>query len=414
MLERGVPQTMATTLVHLSQVQVRRGMRVVLDQQDLTVESGQIVVLWGANGSGKSTLLETAAGLLPLESGHVQHDDVVVVDSEGRRRQSPFTVGVVLQKNGILGSERVGEHLQCAMSMSKRSIDVEPFLKAFHLTHRTNDTVAHLSQGQARKVAVLAGLLPAFASQSPGLLLLDEPDAGLDEDAILALGGWLDELRALGHGVLLATHDERLRAHATHVLDLANDGVEPVDETPALITAQERTSTPTQPIAPRTFGVRAHLRTMMWLNTNAMAALLTLGVMLAMGEFMSELDDMQQLGVVLAPALAAGLCGEPLVAALREERAGVWWRAVGRNEPHASWFPLLVGLAVGFFSATALGYPLDATTLAAAGLLCFVVWHGVGWMQRSTQRLARPQAVFVGLLTPVLILPYSLLISLLS
>ena len=41
-------------------------------------------------------------------------------------------------------------------------------------------------------------------------------------------------------------------------------------------------------------------------------------------------------------------------------------------------------------------------------------WHGVGWLQRSTQRLARPQAVFVGLLTPVLILPYSLLLSVLS
>ena len=405
---------MATTLLHLSQVQVRRGMRVVLDRQELTVESGQAVVLWGANGTGKSTLLETAAGLLPLEVGHVQHGDSVVLDSEGRRRRTPLTLGVVLQKNGMLGGERVGEHLQCAMSMSGRSIDIEPFLAAFHLTHRANDTVAQLSQGQARKVAVLAGLLPAFASQAPGLVLLDEPDAGLDHDAVVALCGWLDELRARGHGLLLATHDERLRVHATHVLDLAKDGVEPVDEAPTLPDTHERTSTSTRPLAAGAFGVRMHLRTMMWLNTNAMAALLTLGVMLAMGEFMSELDGMQQLGAVLAPALAAGLCGEPLVAALREERAGVWWRAVNRSEPHASWLPLLIGLAVGFFSATALAYPLDATTLGAAGLLCFVVWHGVGWMQRSTQRLARPQAVFVGLLTPVLILPYSLLVSLLS
>ena len=109
---------MATTLLHLSQVQVRRGMRVVLDRQELTVESGQAVVLWGANGTGKSTLLETAAGLLPLEVGHVQHGDSVVLDSEGRRRRTPLTLGVVLQKNGMLGGERVGEHLQCAMSVS--------------------------------------------------------------------------------------------------------------------------------------------------------------------------------------------------------------------------------------------------------------------------------------------------------
>ena len=46
--------------------------------------------------------------------------------------------------------------------------------------------------------------------------------------------------------------------------------------------------------------------------------------------------------------------------------------------------------------------------------MCFMVWHSVGWMQRSTQRLARPHAVFIGLLTPVLILPYSILIGLLA
>ena len=65
-------------------------------------------------------------------------------------------------------------------------------------------------------------------------------------------------------------------------------------------------------------------------------------------------------------------------------------------------------------SALALNAPVDERTLLVGSLLCFMVWHGVGWLQRSTQRLARPQAVFVGLLTPVLILPYALLIDLLA
>ena len=405
---------MATTLLHLSKVHVRRGMQTVLSGQELTVHGGETVVLWGSNGAGKSTLLETAAGLLPLEKGHVQHGDVTIVDAQGRRRASPLALGVVLQKNGMLGSERVAEHLHCAMSTSKQSIDIEPFLEAFDLTHRANDSIANLSQGQARKVAVLAGLLPAFASQAPGLLLLDEPGAGLDEGAVKALSGWLDELRALGHGLLLATHDERLRNHATHLLDLASGSIEAVEGAPETIATRRPSSMPVRRVSPAVYGVRLHLRTLMWLNTNAMAALLTLGVMLAMGEFMSDLDAMQRLGVVLSPALAAGLCGEPLVAALREERAGVWWRAVSRAEPHAAWLPLVIGAAIGFFSSTALGQPLDTTTLGVSSALCFTVWHGVGWMQRSTQRLARPQAVFVGLLTPVLILPYSLLISLLA
>ena len=144
----------------------------------------------------------------------------------------------------MMGSERVTEHLHCAMSTSKQSIDIEPFLEAFDLTHRANDSIANLSQGQARKVAVLAGLLPAFASQAPGLLLLDEPGAGLDEGAVKALSGWLEELRALGHGLLLATHDERLRNHATHLLDLASGSIEAVEVGPETIAARRPSSMP--------------------------------------------------------------------------------------------------------------------------------------------------------------------------
>ena len=109
---------MAKPLLSLQDVHVRRGMSDVLDGCSVNVDSGQTVVLTGANGAGKSTLLEAAVGLLPLEQGQVLHDATAVIDAQGRRRTSPLTVGTVLQKNGMLGSEVVIEHLQCAMSMS--------------------------------------------------------------------------------------------------------------------------------------------------------------------------------------------------------------------------------------------------------------------------------------------------------
>ena len=403
---------MAKTLLSLQDVHVRRGMNTVLQGCSLQVDSGQTVVLTGANGTGKSTLLEAAVGLLPLENGTVVHGEVEVADAEGRRRASPLTVGMVLQKNGMVGGEIVSEHLDCAMTMSGFRIDAAPFLEAFNLTHRANELVAHLSQGQARKVAVLAGLLPAFASPSPALVLLDEPDAGLDEASIEALCGWLDELRAGGHAVVLATHDRRLVDHATHLMDVAEGSVEAAE--PPQVNTADRSRTPSNPTGRSAWGVRMHLRTMMWLNTNGMAGLLTLGVLLALGSFMDGLDAMQQLGFILAPTMAVGLCGEPLVAALREERTSTWWRAVAGGEPHAGWLPFALGFVVTLLSATALHDGLETTTLLVGAGLCGVVWHGVGWLQRSTQRLARPQAVFVGLLTPVLILPYSLLLSVLS
>ena len=404
---------MAKPLLSLQDVHVRRGMSVVLDGCSVDVDSGQTVVLTGANGAGKSTLLEAAVGLLPLEQGQVLHDATAVIDAEGRRRTSPLTVGVVLQKNGMLGGEVVIEHLQCAMSMSGSTVNADPFLEAFNLAHRANDMVAHLSQGQARKVAVLAGLLPAFASSTPALVLLDEPDAGLDEASVDVLCGWLDQLRGNGHAILIATHDQRLMDRATHTVDVA-EGTMVAAQSPSEATRNEPQRQPTKPTRRAAWGVKMHLRTMMWLNTNGMAGLLSLGVLLAMGSFMDGLDKMQQLGFVLAPTMAMGLCGEPLVTALREERTAAWWRAVSGGQPHAGWLPFALGLVMTLMSATALQGVPSLQTLMVGSALCGVVWHGVGWMQRSTQRLARPQAVFVGLLTPVLILPYSLLLSVLS
>ena len=404
---------MAKPLLSLQDVQVRRGMGIVLDHCSVEVASGQTVALTGANGTGKSTLLEAAVGLLPLEQGRVLHHDTVVADAEGRRRPSSLTVGTVLQKNGMLGGEMVGEHLHCAMAMSGSTVDIEPFLRAFNLAHRANDMVAHLSQGQARKVAVLAGLLPAFASSKPALVLLDEPDAGLDDGSVEVLCRWLDQLRADGHAVLLATHDRRLVDRATHTMDISDGPITSRQPSSAPSTTDLQRTT-AKPISRAAWGVKMHLRTMMWLNTNGMAGLLSLGVLLAMGSFMNGLDDMQQLGFILAPTMAVGLCGEPLVTALREERAAAWWRAVSGGEPHAGWLPFALGMVMTAISATALQGAPSPETLVVGSVLCGMVWHGVGWMQRSTQRLARPQAVFVGLLTPVLILPYSLLLSVLS
>ena len=404
---------MAKALLNLTDVRIRRGMNTVLDGCSLSVESGEAVVLTGANGAGKSTLLEAAAGLLPLENGQIEHENIVVRDHEGRTKSSPLALGLTLQKNGMMGSEVLVEHLQCAMSMNGRTMDCSPFLKAFNLTHRANDLIAHLSQGQARKVAVLAGLLPAFASEHPTLVLLDEPDAGLDEASIETLGGWLNELRTMGHGLLIATHDERIMAHATHHFEVGQ-GKKTTGIIPEGINAERRQSKSAKRTSSGAFGIRMHLRTLMWLNANAIAGLLTLGILLSFGDFMGNLNQMQRLGFALAPVLAVALCGEPLVVATREERSGDWWRAVGGRAPHASWLPLMIGLVFTLLSVTALGEALNATTVVAGTLLCFSVWHAVGWMQRSTQRLARPQAVFIGLLTPVLILPFSLLVSLLS
>ena len=216
------------------------------------MRAGEGMVRVGENGAGKSARLEGGGRLLPVEQGRILHADVVVADHEGRRRPSPLVLGLALQKNGMMGSEFVAEHLATAMSMSGHSVDPLPFLRAFSLEHRANDLVAHLSQGQARKVAVLAALLPAFASKQPGLVLLDEPAAGMDEQSVSILCEWIAQLRILGHAVMICTHDQRIATCATTHIDVSTSKT--TETTPNEPTSTSDTnSQPVKAISPAAF-----------------------------------------------------------------------------------------------------------------------------------------------------------------
>ena len=123
---------MAQPLLAVDGIEVRRGMHVVLNAFNLSLNSGEVLALTGENGAGKSTLLEACARLLPLEQGRILHAGVVVADHEGRRRPTPLVLGLALQKNGMMGSEFVVEHLETAMSMRDIALTPAPFLEPFH------------------------------------------------------------------------------------------------------------------------------------------------------------------------------------------------------------------------------------------------------------------------------------------
>ena len=164
---------MAETLLRLEDLEVSRGMNKVLSAFNLEIKPGDVVVLHSENGAGKSTVIECSARLLPLERGSVSHHEALVVDNEGRRNRPVHPFGLTLQSNGMVGDETVENHLNTVCALSQMTTDLAPILESYGLAHRRHDRIAQLSGGQARKVAVIAGLLPAMLSDKPRLVLLD-------------------------------------------------------------------------------------------------------------------------------------------------------------------------------------------------------------------------------------------------
>ena len=398
---------MAASLLSLVDLEVRRGMSIVLSDFNLEVDSKDVVVLHGKNGAGKSTVIESCARLLPLEKGSVSHHGSLVVDSEGRRSLAKQPFGLTLQSNGLLGDETVENHLSTVCSLSGMKTDLLPILDAYGLAHRRYDRIGQLSGGQARKVAVLAGLLPAMLSSEPRLILLDEPDAGLDENALAALISDICQLREAGHAFVIASHHPEMMKCATRLHDLESETVQqqPKSQPWQALGIQEKVSL----LSTKT-GHRYLRSTRAGMARNGLTALLVLGTLLAFID-PASLEKTLLVGFVLASPFAAGLAGDPVVHLMREQRAADWWRAHVNRLPAADLFAPALG-----FVLTALGCVLFLDTM---NWKLSLVGVGVLWMtllcvrfiELSTLRLARPNAVFIRLLLPILILPWALVVE---
>jgi ABC-type multidrug transport system ATPase subunit len=206
---------MSDVLLELDGITIRRGIEVVLSDFNLELNSGECIILHGKNGTGKSTIIEAAARLIPMEKGEVRHHGQLVCDSEGRRKKPVSPFGLTLQSNGLVASQTIENHLQTVCAISGLDFDLVPILDAYGLSHRRHDKIAHLSGGQQRKVSVISGLIPAMLSKESRLILLDEPDSGLDDMSIETLKTHINQLRNAGHSFLIATHDTRLFQCAT-------------------------------------------------------------------------------------------------------------------------------------------------------------------------------------------------------
>jgi putative ABC transport system ATP-binding protein len=199
-----------------------------INDLNLDVESGELVLLLGASGCGKTTLLSALATLLTPTAGTIHVGDVEVTGLRGpalveyRRK----TVGVVFQAFNLISSLNARENVEVPLRSAKvprreaRARAVE-LLDHVGLTDRMDHRPGDLSGGQQQRVAIARAL-----AHDPPLVLADEPTAHLDYiqvDGVLRL---LRELAQPGRVVVVATHDDRLLPLADRVVELSTRAVE--------------------------------------------------------------------------------------------------------------------------------------------------------------------------------------------
>lgn len=196
---------MTTPLLAIDRLRVKRGARIVLDDLALTIEPGELVGLVGANGCGKSTLLSAIAGVLAPADGSIAVAGASVWGSTAQRNRARRAIGYVPEAADPPGF-LTGAELWNLCSATRGAPPPADELRArLGLDELADKPLERMSLGQRRRACLGA----AFVGP-PALLVLDEPDNGLDVARLDTLVALLEAHAAAGRGAILASHDAAL------------------------------------------------------------------------------------------------------------------------------------------------------------------------------------------------------------
>ena len=194
---------------------------VVLDDFNIELDGGTLLVVLGPSGCGKSTLLRLISGLETVDRGKIFLDGIDITSTEPQKRKT----ALVFQNYALYPHMTVFENLAFPLKVAhtnKREIKtiVQETAELLELESMLDKRPAHLSGGQRQRVALGRGLV-----RKPSIFLLDEPLSNLDASLRQKMRGEIVALqKRLGITMIYVTHDQIEALTMADQLLVLNDG----------------------------------------------------------------------------------------------------------------------------------------------------------------------------------------------
>jgi putative ABC transport system ATP-binding protein len=188
---------------------------------NITVNSGEHLLILGRSGKGKTTLLHLLAGFLDQKGGSIEINEQNLEKLSGFKKDlfRAQHIGVVFQVPHFIASLTVEQNILWAQKLARIKPDpkkVYDHLKRLNLEHRAKAPVQKLSQGELQRASIIRGII-----NEPAVVLADEPTSALDDENCAEVIKLLEEQTdAVGAALVVVTHDQRIKDFFTNSIAL--------------------------------------------------------------------------------------------------------------------------------------------------------------------------------------------------
>ena len=212
-------------LLQMERVNKHFGDLHVLQDVDLEVDPGEVVIVVGPSGSGKSTLCRTINRLEPIDDGVIRLEGRPLPDEGRALARLRSDVGMVFQQFNLFAHKSVLDNVTLGpikvrgQSRSEAERRARELLARVGVENQASKLPAQLSGGQQQRVAIARAL-----AMDPKLLLFDEPTSALDPEMINEVLDVMRDLAAAGMTMIVISHEMGFARSAANRVVFMDEG----------------------------------------------------------------------------------------------------------------------------------------------------------------------------------------------
>jgi len=198
-----------------------------LNNVDVEIYEGELIVILGPSGSGKSTLLNIIGGMDTPTGGELYYRGEPLHNSDARRLTlyRRHAVGFIFQFYNLMPNLTAYENIDLSVQISNNPLSIEEILTKVGLRDRADHFPSQLSGGEQQRIAIARAV-----AKNPDLLLCDEPTGALDIQTGIQVLKLLKEFReTYGKTVLIITHNAAISKMADRVFHLRDGKISKIE-----------------------------------------------------------------------------------------------------------------------------------------------------------------------------------------